>query len=166
MKYTKLKSRLGLAVVLLMLATVGSAQTESVASTTQVVGTPSGVAPMQSGQVTVLRTETHDSKSSNMNDQLSPSPQINNQFDEAIWLGVYNPSGQTVTVNLSASGTRPTSRVFASICETDNHEVCFQGAAFPRIYNVMPGWNSVRVSFTPDWTLFAVNIRISLLIDP
>jgi hypothetical protein len=167
--YEKLQSGtkvLSLALVLLMLATVGSAQTGNDTST-PLVGRPSGAAPKKNGQMSPFQPkDSHYFNDSDPTSMQAPvAGVINNQSDTVFYQTVNDPSGGDMTISIP-TGTAPWSKVFVSICESDGAGNCFQGAAHPRIFNVVPGWNTTTVGFSPNWPWFPVNLRFSLLIDP
>jgi hypothetical protein len=164
---TNLKSvakALSLALVLLMLAIVGSAQTENVASTTQ-GGSATDGAPIAPAQAKEILSGRPASTASDAAETITP--QISGQFDwTSVWW-VTDPGGQMVNITINVPGVKPSSRVFASICEySTSSGTCFQGAAYPWINNVIPQSGSVRLTFNPNWTAFLVHERFSLLIDP
>ena len=143
----KVQVALSLALVLLMLATVGSAQ-----------------APKPSAQAGHVLSEQPDSTPTGVTNP----PLISGQFDRTSVWWVSDPGGQNVNITINVPGVTPYSRVFASICESTHTPpyTCFQGLADPYLLNVIPQWGSVRLTFNPNWTAFTVYERFSLLIDP
>lgn len=136
---TILRSGVGLALGISMLASVGNAQ-------------PTGsAAPVSVPSMAKATTEAMPS---------TPTP---NTFPA---LCLYNSNYVGSYLCYGISGVHPWSRAYASVCEygTD-YNYCFQGAAFPRIMNVVPGEGYVRVGVDPNWGS-PINLRLSILIDP
>jgi hypothetical protein len=161
--YTKLKSAtraLSLAIVLLMLATVGSAQTESVSSMPK-AGTPSGPAPTQRGKITVLRID---------GPHLNPMAPNPNQVSYRIAFTLNEGPGDHYLPNVYIPSQvlyliSPTSHVYASICATDLDGFCFDSGAHPEIYNIIPGYQSLGIGYHTTQQYYSL-LSMSILIDP
>jgi hypothetical protein len=132
-----LRSGIGLALGISMLVSVGNARAGSDA------GTPS-VPSMAKATATTM-------------------PSVTANTIPALCIYHSNYVGSYTCYGIA--GVHPWSRAYASVCEygTD-YNYCFQGAAFPRITNVVPGEGQVNVGIDPNWGN-PINLRLSILID-
>jgi hypothetical protein len=154
--YKKMKSGLGLALVLLMLASIGYAQSGNLADN-PTSGSLLSQSTQKSPPPSANANANANAKESNIPGSASPSFAVTCDY-HSNYVGSYNCGG--------ISGVYPWSQVFASICEYGSDpNTCFQGAAFPRITDVIPGYGHVNVGVDPNWPYYPINLRLMIHVD-
>jgi hypothetical protein len=152
--YTKLKpvsKASGLVLALLMVTSLGYAQSQSDA------GTPKGrLTSEMPGTKVVVSTAN---ASGTISPSLSTAAFTTWCVYHSNYAGSYNCGG--------IYNVHPWSRVIASVCEySTDPNYCVQGAAYQKIWNVVPFEGRVQVGIDPNWTYYPINLRLTLLIDP